>query len=359
MSRTWIGALALALGLPVSAPGQVGTRIVNDAARRELGILIGPVDLPAGGEEHAAHSMVYPPVETVSVPIDAYVYAFRYDVVDTDGKRVPSQVVHHLNLIDPDHRELFLPISQRIGAVGGETGSQSLPWLLFGLPLKAGQRIVVSAMLHNPTDQDYRGATVRFFWKYVKAGRPWPFFTLHPFQLDVAFPAGDKSFDLPPGKASKAYEGKPSVPGRILGVGGHLHEYATSLRFEDVTGGRLIWEGKPFTDENGNVNRLAVGRLYRKLGVRIDTAHVYRVTVTYQNPTADTLKAGGMGVVAGVFLPDADWPATDTADPLYVLDRKHYLREVNGRLDQILAQDSGAVAGSPRTAEPDPHAHHR
>ena len=29
--------------------------------------------------------------------------------------------MHHLNLIDPGRRELFLPISQRIGAVGSET----------------------------------------------------------------------------------------------------------------------------------------------------------------------------------------------------------------------------------------------
>ena len=132
------------------------------------------------------------------------------------------------------------------------------------------------------------------------------------------------------------------MPGRILGIGGHLHEYATSLKFEDVTDRRVIWEGKPFTDKNGSVNRLAVGRLYRKFGVKIDTAHVYRVTVSYQSPIADTLRSGGMGVVAGVFLPDAVWPATDTTSQLYVIDRKHYLREVSGRLDEILAEDASS-----------------
>ncbi|MBI4421061.1 MAG: hypothetical protein HY560_09570, partial [Gemmatimonadetes bacterium] len=254
----------------------------------------------------------------------------------------------HLNLIDPDHRELFLPISQRIGAVGGETGPQSLPRILFGLPLKAGQRVVVSAMLHNPTAKDYRGATVRFYWKYTQAGRLWPLFQLQPFQLDVAFPAGDKSFDLPPGKWSKSYEGKPAIPGRILGIGGHLHEYATALRFEDVTANRTIWEGEPYTDEKGNVNRLAVGRLYRRLGVALDTAHLYRVTVFYQNPTADTIRSGGMGVVAGVVLPQTLWPATDTTDRLYRLDRQHYLREVSGRLEEILVLPSHPAA-SPTT----------
>src|SRR5439155_13451447 len=197
---------------------------------------------------------------------------------------------------------------------------------LFGVPLKAGQHVVVSLMLHNPTGTDYHGVTVRYYWNYVNGGHGWPLFALQPFQLDVAFPAGDKSFDLPPGKSSKSYEGKPSVPGRVIAIGGHLHELATSLKFEDATDHELIWEGKPFTDEKGNVNRLAVGYLYRKLGVKLQPSHSYRVTVSYENPSADTIHAGGMGVVGGVFLPSEPWPATDSTDALYVLDRKHYLR---------------------------------
>src|SRR5439155_1523626 len=143
-------------------------------------------------------------------------------------------------------------------------GAQELPWpvrYLFGVPVTAGERVVVSAMLHNPTPKDYHGVTLRYYWKYLKGGRSWPLFALQPFQLDVAFPAGDKAFDLPPGKFSKSYEGKPSVAGRILAIGGHLHELATSLRFEDVTAKSTIWEGRPYTDDRGNVNRLAIGYL--------------------------------------------------------------------------------------------------
>jgi hypothetical protein len=349
--RNWIGVCLLTVSLPAGALAQdASTRIVNDPERGELGILIGPVDLPAmPGMEHAhmEHMMVRPPVATVRIPVDAYLYGFRYDVVDADGKPVPTQVVHHLNLIDPDHRELFLPISQRIGAVGGETGAQEMPWAiryLFGVPVTAGQRVVVSAMMHNPTGKDYHGVTLRYYWKYVKGHRPWPFFALEPFQLDVAFPAGDKSFALPPGKFSKSYEGKPSVPGRILAIGGHLHELATSLKFEDVTAKTTIWEGKPYTDEHGNVNRLAIGYLYKQMGVKLESDHLYRVTVSYDNPSKDTIPAGGMGVVAGVFLPAAPWPATDTTDQLYALDRKHYLREVSGTLSEILAQQDPPAA---------------
>ncbi|MBI4421845.1 MAG: hypothetical protein HY560_13560, partial [Gemmatimonadetes bacterium] len=89
----WITVWALTLGLQARAAAQsVSTRIVNDPQRGELGILIGPVDLPAGGEhaEHlGGHGMVYPPVQTVTIPVDAYVYGFHYDVIDAEGQPVP------------------------------------------------------------------------------------------------------------------------------------------------------------------------------------------------------------------------------------------------------------------------------
>jgi hypothetical protein len=344
------GAAALGLIMASSrvAAGQDAVaRIKDEPEKNRLVISIGPVDLPAMimppgmHMEHSEHMMVLPPVQTVTVPIDASLYGFGFDVVDVDGKPVPSKVVHHLNLIDPGHRELFLPISQRIGAVGGETGSQGIPGAmkyLVGVPVSRGEQIVVSIMLHNPTTTDYHGVTVRYYWNYIRRGFLRPLIPLEPFQFDVAFPVGDKSFDLPPGKSSKSYEGKPAVPGRILAIGGHLHELATSLKFEDATENRLIWEGKPYTDESGNVNRLAVGYLYRRLGEKLYPSHSYRVTVSYDNTTGDTIHAGGMGVVAGVFWPGAPWPATNAADSLYALDRMHYLRQVQGTYQEILGK---------------------
>jgi hypothetical protein len=351
LSLRGTAALALLLACSRVAGGQEAiARIKDEPEKSRLTISIGPVELPAMvmppgmHMDHSEHMMVLPPVQTVTVPINASLYGFGFDVVDGEGKPVPSKVVHHLNLIDPDHRELFLPISQRVGAVGGETGSQGMGGALkylVGVPVTRGQRVVVSIMLHNPTTTDYHGVTVRYYWNYVRRGYLRPLLALQPFQLDVAFPVGDKSFDLPPGKSSKSYEGKPAVPGRILAIGGHLHELATSLKFEDATANRLIWEGKPYTDEKGNVNRLAVGYLYRRLGEKLDPSHSYRVTVSYDNPTGDTIHAGGMGVVAGVFWPSVPWPATNQTDPLYLLDRMHYLREVQGNYQAILAKQRG------------------
>ncbi len=212
-----------------------------------------------------------------------------------------------------------------------------MPWMLFGMPVTRGQRMVVSVMLHNPTGEEHLGAALRIRLKYTKTGRPWPFFSVYPYQIDVAFPAGDKGFDLPPGVSTKSYDASPAVAGRLMVMGSHLHELATKIVFEDVTETKVLWEGFPVKGDDGELAGVTIGRLYRNFGVKIVPEHTYRVTVFYDNTTGETIPDGGMGVVAGVFMPSRgqDWPATDKSDPLYALDHDHYMRVVRGRYDEI------------------------
>jgi hypothetical protein len=312
------------------------------------------MDIAAGHPgHHEMHNAVLPPVARVHVPHDAYLYGFDYEIVDRAGHRLPGNLLHHLNLIDPTHRELFLPISQRMLAVGTETGAQSMPWLLFGYPVSKGQEMVVSVMMHNPTEQEYSGVSLRLSLKYVPAGKPWPLFPVYPYQMDVAFPAGDKAFDVPPGRFSRSYEARPAIAGRLMVIGGHLHPYAKSLKFEDVTAGRVIWEGRPIEGPKGDLAGVSIGRLYRTMGVKIFPDHTYRVTVTYDNPTGQTLRDGGMGVVGGVFIPadDAPWPGADASDRLYALDRKHYERELQGKYADLVAAMNGKAKADPTMAD--------
>ncbi len=362
-----VAALVLVLGVARMGSAQEPTvQLVHDEAEKEFVVVIGPVDLPAGAmpmEEagegavaemgghggHGGHGgAVFLPVTEVSFPFAVYLYGFDYEVLDGEGARLPTELVHHLNLINPDSRELFLPISQRMLAVGKETGAQSMPRLLMGYPVPGGTRMVVSTMLHNPTGETHSGVRVRVRLKYVKAGRPWPLMNVYPFQMDVAFPAGDKAFDLPPGESTWSYEASPVMPGRIMVIGSHLHENATSIKFEDVTENRVIWEGRAITDEGDEVVGVTIGHLYRTGGVKITPDHVYRVSVTYDNPSADTLYDGGMGVVAGAFKPaNAQmWPRAPLQNELYLLDRAHYLQQVRGRYEMIAGMSGDSTAGA-------------
>jgi len=297
----------------------------------EIYIELAPTDLPAHAEHH---QIAQPPVAILQMPATGALYGFRTEMVDDAGHLLPSELVHHFNLIDPDHRELFLPISRRMIAAGKETGSKQIPRWLFGFPVVRGERILASVMLANPTDSSYHNARVRLVLLYTPARRLWPLFRAEPFQMDVAFPVGDKSFDLPPGKSSRSYEGSPAVPGAIVAIGGHVHEHATRLEFVDATSGTVIYQGAPMIDSAGTVIGMPVTRLYGlgHLGTHIDPAHRYRVTVYYDNPTGRTIPDGGMGVVGGLFVPDGGvvWPATNPADSLYQQDFRHAMRLVGG-----------------------------
>ncbi|MGH7546431.1 MAG: hypothetical protein ACREKI_09640, partial [Gemmatimonadota bacterium] len=313
-------------------PAEPRLEITVDSARHALVVSVGPLDLPAGISHHALPQM---PVLTGTIPVSVNLYGFRIDLVDGAGGPVPARVLHHVNLIDPDHRELFLPISRRLFAAGEETGDQTMPGWLLGVPLEEGQRLIVSTMFHNPTDAPYEDVVLRIALLYKPQESVWPILQVYPFQMDVMFPVGDKSFDLPPGRSQRSYEARPAVAGRILAMGGHMHDLGTALRFEDATTGEVLWETKPVTDEEGELLAIPVGQFWRRLGIPITPEHTYRVTVLYDNPTGDTIAQGAMGVVGGVFLPKDPkaWPKPDADDPLYTADLRHALRLDGGHGD--------------------------
>src|SRR5213080_2384479 len=312
-------------------PPAATARIFMDERAGTLVLDLAPIDLPANTPHHA---LAQPPVATLEIPENGFIYGFRVQVVDSAGHALPDELIHHFNLIDPDHRELFLPISRRLLAAGHETGAIRLPRLLFGLPLQRGEHVVASAMVENLTSATYAGARVRLAMNFIPAGRPWPLFTASPWQMDVAFPVGDKSFALPPGRSSRFYEGSPAVPGRIVGLGGHMHDYGSVIEFADVTTGEVIYRAAPRVDSTGHIESIPIAMLYglTRLGVHIVPEHRYRIAVSYDNPTGVPIPDGGMGVVGGLFVPDhgVSWPAADPGDSLYQQDYRHYMRLEEG-----------------------------
>jgi hypothetical protein len=324
-----VALLVAADGHVPSPPPSAATdaRIFLDARAAALVIDLAPMDLPARTPHHA---IAQPPVATLEIPQSGSIYGFRVQVVDSAGTVLPDELIHHFNLIDPDHRELFLPISRRLLAAGHETGAIRLPWLLFGLPLERGEHVVASAMVENLTAVSYSHARVRLVMNFIPGGRPWPLFQASPWQMDVAFPVGDKSFTLPVGRSSRSYEGSPAVAGKIVGLGGHMHDYGRLIEFTDVTTGATIYRVRPRVDSAGRIESVPIAMLYgwTRLGVHIVPDHRYRVTVSYDNPSGAPIPDGGMGVIGGLFVPDRGvrWPAADRGDSLYQQDYSHYMR---------------------------------
>ncbi len=290
-------------------------QVVNDREAGQLVFIVGPVDLPAGTGHHAIRQ---PPLLAGEVPVGGYVYGFEVEMVDALGQPITNRVLHHVNLIDADNRELFGSVPRRLFAAGSETQAASMPRVL-GVPIERGQQLLVSAMFHNPTEQSFPGARLRVKLKYRTKGWVFPI-SVYPVYLDVMGHVGEKDFDLPPGHSERSWEGSPAIGGRLLAVGGHLHDYATRLRFEDVTEGEVLWETAPELDDMGRVVAVPVGKLWWKGGIRLDPGHTYRLSVAYDNPTGQTLVDGGMGVLGGVFLSQrgSSWPELDRRDPAYL-----------------------------------------
>ena len=278
---------------------------------------LGPIRLPA----NAMHDDIsQPPPLTVLAGETGWAHGYSIELVDSAGKPVPQTVVHHVNVIAPQKRELFSQIMLRLAAAGAETAPVGLPWFL-GYQLDASDSVLVSAMFHNPTSTDFGNVSLRVRMPLKKKGVLGAM-TIFPFYMDVMPPAGSHSFDLPPGKSVRYWEGQPAVGGRILGLSGHLHKYGTSLTLEDRTSGKVIWEGRPSVDANGEVQAMPVKKFLATFGVGVDPSHTYRLTAVYDNPTGAEVIDGGMGALGGVFKPaDAKaWPAVSKTHPDYVLD---------------------------------------
>jgi hypothetical protein len=302
--------------------GLAQTTITPGANRGELIMELPAVDLPAGG-------MVRQAASVAEFPVDGSIYAVRAEIVDAAGRQLPVTLLHHMNVMDPSQRELFLPISRRILASGGETGEIRMPWLFVGSPFQAREHVLAYAMVHNPTSVGYHGVRVRLVLSYVPAGRPWPFLSVVPWQLDVAFPVGDKSFDLPPGTSEHSYEGSPAVAGKLLAIGAHMHAYGRTIELWDATTNELLWHGEPKPAPPGEASPIPMGKFYglTRIGLPMTPEHRYRVRVVYDNPTGKTIPDGGMGVVGGLFAPErhASWPQPNTAEELYQKDLQHFM----------------------------------
>lgn len=308
------------------APSTDAIRIEDDPDAKELRIVLGPIDLPAGANHHTFEQI---PVQEGLVPFDLTIRAYRAEVYDGDGNRVPQTVLHHANVLDPNRRELFQPIMLRVLAASHETPPVSVPGWLFGIPMRGGSRFIALTMLHNPTAESYEDVTVHLVLGYERR-EVLPVYTMLPFHLDTMFPTGSKAFPLPPGESSKSFDASPAVKGMIVGISGHLHQYATRLTLRDLTTGEMLYDVSPTIGENGEIEEIPV-LLHRGrgLGALLEPDHVYRVTAFYDNPTGAPIEDGGMGAVAGAFIPLGEWPVSNPTDPLFVQDYEWVLASLS------------------------------
>jgi hypothetical protein len=324
-------SVLLAVGLASGAQGlppEPTVTIALDSSRKEVVITAGPFDLPnmppmedpAMMDFGMAH---YTPIQQFDWPMDSWFRGFHLAMVDGHGRPVPRRVLHHMIMVNFSRRMLLYEGPERVMGAGTETDDVVVPKSI-GVPMKAGMRLGMYVAWHNSTGKDLHDVYMKLTMLWTpKNLNPQPVNAM-PIYMDVNLTVGGhNTFDVPPGRSEKAHEFTMPVSGRLLGVGGHLHDYGVAVRLEDAETGKVLAAVKATRDSAGKL--VKVGRKLFGVagaGLKLKANHRYRVVGEYDNPTNVTEKRGAMAHMSGIFAPDdmTKWPAIDPHNPDYLRD---------------------------------------
>jgi hypothetical protein len=281
-----------------------------DSARHEVVVEAGPFHLaraaaPAGHEHmhghHEHHGLIVLPF---AWPSDQWCRGFAIELADGSGRPLPRTLIHHLNVVNLERRQLIHPAFERLLAAGRETEDVRLPQGI-AVPLARGDRLALLLAwppdLADPPDEVH----LRLRLASVSPRRaPAPLGVI-PLLMDIGFePGGSDAYDIPPGRSTRTLEFSLPVSGRLLGVGGHLHNHGELIRLEDVESGRVIAELRPRLEGDHVVGMPRKLFGVRGDGVRLRVGRRYRATAVYDNPEPSVLADGAMAVLGGIFAPD-------------------------------------------------------
>lgn len=308
---------------PRSPSPEVRLKVEIDSAHHQIVITSGPFFLPnmPPMEDHgmmdmgASHDT---PVQRFEWPVDGWFRGFHLEVRDADGKQLPRHIMHHMIMVNYDRRQLLYPAAERLMGAGKETDDATIPATI-GIPLRPGTNLGFYIAWHNDTGKNLDGVYLRMVFHYLpKNQNPRPKDVL-PIYMDVNLTiGGTNTFDVPADHSTKTYEFTVPTGGRLLGLGGHLHDYGTMVRLEDAETGKEMARVVASRDAAGHILKMS-----RRLpgvggaGIRLRADHKYRVVAVYDNPTGENIKNGAMASIVGIFAPDnlAGWPKMDPADP--------------------------------------------
>jgi hypothetical protein len=325
----WSLAVAASLGfVAVDSDSAPTVSVTVDSSRHELTVTSGPFDLPnmPPMEDHAMMDLGMShdtKLQRFRWPVDGWFRGFRVELVDGAGRSVPAHVIHHMIMVNFSRRQLLYAAAERLMGIGTETGEVSVPKTI-GIPMKPGMDLGMYIAWHNDTGKDLEGVQLKLTMLWTPKNQNPPPVNALPIYMDVNLTVGGtNTFDVPAGKSSKAYEFTLPTSGRLLGVGGHMHDYGTRVRLEDAETGKVLTQVVAERAPDGKLIKVS-----RKLfgvsgkGLKLKANHRYRVVGEYDNPTGEMRVKGAMASMVGLFVPDdmRRWPAIDARDPIYQRD---------------------------------------
>ena len=321
-----VAGLTLRAGGTVLQAQTVATSV--DSVRHEVVISASPFNVPPvdmhdmmPGMDHGAMGHDGPiKLYQFEWPVDAYGKAFRVEVRDSRGALLPRSLLHHVIGINLDRRQFIYAAAERLFAIGKETENVTLPGAL-AVPLEQGQRLGFYVAWHNDTGRELKNVSVRIVMTWVPASAARQLIAVLPVYLDVNNDiGGDNTFDVAPGKSFRTFEFSSPVSGKLLGVGGHLHDYGIAMRLDDAVTGATLVRLPAERDKDGRITSMP-RKFFAFNPVKLAAGHRYRVVAEYDSPKSETVK-GVMGNLVAAIVPNdpSQWPAIDPNDASFQKD---------------------------------------
>jgi hypothetical protein len=278
--------------------------VKTDAVSNTITLRIGPMNLPA----NTSHmKMPQPPDLTWTITNAGWLLAYHVKLVAGSGGAVPGLMLHHTAFWNENRSDFLCPNKdEHIFGAGGELTDWA-PVPGFGYRVEKGDRIRIETMIHNPTPTAYHQAYLEVAIPYAQDASPAPVKNLYPAWMDVGG-CGRSGYDLPAGPSKKVGMVPVKYDGVLLGVGGHMHDYAKELVLQDSRSAEPVVTLAAKTDEHGQLISMPVELFFQKYpqtgGYPLKAGDTLRVMSTYDNTTGKVLRDGAMGIVVGYFVPN-------------------------------------------------------
>jgi hypothetical protein len=268
-----------------------------DVATHTITLREGPLTLSANTDHM---KMPQPPDVFWIIPLDAFLRAYTPRLVDAKGNAVPGTVLHHTAFWNTNRSDFLCPNKEEhiFGA-----GSELTDWMEipgYGYRVQKGDKIRIETMLHNPTTTAYENVFLEVKIPYAESTAAVK--SVYPTWMDVQS-CGNSGYDLHAGKNETTGTVSVKYSGILLGVGGHMHDYAKQITLEDATRKETVATLKANVDEKGQLLSMPVVTFFDRGGYKFAAGDQLRITATYDNTTGKPLPAGAMGIVVGYFLP--------------------------------------------------------
>ncbi|HXE91363.1 MAG TPA: energy transducer TonB [Terriglobales bacterium] len=250
--------------------------------------------------------MAQPAPQFLEIPFDGWITAYHPQLVDAQGNRLPSRMLHHVAFWNTGRSDFLCPNKEEhIFGAGGEMNDwPALPGV--GYRVLKGDRIRITSMFHNPTETSYPEVYLQVVMEYVQK-KDRELKSVYPAWFDAG-ECGNSGYDLPAGASTKTGEFRLNYTGTLLGVGGHLHDDGRRLVLENTSRKETVATLGAKLNAEGHILEMPIAKFEQ--GYALNKGEVLKVTASYENP-GPASPQGAMGIVVGYFVPKDDVEMTE------------------------------------------------